>query len=150
MSDAMTTSEVVRFWAFVKIDPDACWIWRGVKSDGYGQMKVRGKMRSAHRLSYEHYVGPIPDGYQIDHVRDRGCTSRACVRPAHLEAVTCRENLLRGDTLAAAQVARTHCPAGHPYEGHNLIMERGARVCRACKNARARRRYHARKEHTTA
>lgn len=42
------------------------------------QVRVR-----AHRFAYELFVGPIPSGYDIDHV----CRNRRCVNPAHLEAV---------------------------------------------------------------
>jgi len=75
----------------------------------------------------------------IDHVKERGCTSTLCVNPYHLEAVTNRDNLLRGATLAAKEVKATHCPQGHPYDDENTYVCRGRRYCRVC------RRYHAKK-----
>jgi hypothetical protein len=49
----------------------------------------------AHRVSYEFYQGPIPEGHEIDHVWQRGCRSRQCINPEHLEAVTHQENVRR-------------------------------------------------------
>jgi hypothetical protein len=77
----------------------------------------------------------------IDHL----CRVRHCVNPDHLEAVTCRENLLRGETLQAANVAKTECPQGHPYDEENTyVYPNGRRDCRTC-NAAACARYRARK-----
>jgi hypothetical protein len=84
-------------------DSNACWLWTGtIDKDGYG----RGGAKQAHRLSYEFFVGQIPDGLQIDHTCHdptvcRGgswCSHRSCVNPAHLEPVTHGENTRRGAT----------------------------------------------------
>lgn len=83
-----------RFWS--KVDKSGeCWLWTASTKDGYGTIYVLGKMEFAHRVSYELNVGPIPEGLQIDHVQERGCSSRACVRPDHLEPVTGSENVRR-------------------------------------------------------
>lgn len=124
-----------RFWA--KVDrggPGDCWLWvAGRNTDGYGRFKVGGRHVKAHRWAYESLVGPIPEGLEIDHL----CRNPPCVNPAHMEPVVHRENLLRGDTLPAVQVARTHCPQGHPYAGDNLrVSSDGRRVCRACHRRR--------------
>ena len=81
------------FWA--KVDKtDTCWLWTSTLNwDGYGQIRMQGKMRIAHRLSYETLVGPIPGGLELDHL----CKVRNCVRPDHLEPVTHAENVARGD-----------------------------------------------------
>lgn len=46
------------------------------------------------------------------------------------------------------QELRTHCPAGHPYEGENLIRQGNRRMCRECRNARQNARYRERKKST--
>jgi hypothetical protein len=102
-----------------------CWIYQGgLNSNGYGR----------HRKAWEALVGPIPDGMEIDHL----CRNRACVNPEHMELVTHRENVLRGDTIAARHAAKTECPAGHPYDEANTIRRYGRRYCRTCKNAHMR------------
>ena len=131
-----------RFFRFVNKTP-TCWEWTGWRTLGYGQFGIHGKVRGAHRISYEWHVGPIPDGMEIDHL----CRNPGCVNPAHLEPVTDRENKRR----VAEQ--RTHCPQGHPYSGDNLVIERMfrrgrvslSRKCRTCVRATAKRGYHRRK-----
>lgn len=127
-----------------KVVPDlktGCWPWTGRRSKGgYGRCRYRRKMWSVHRLVYTLLVGPIPEGLTIDHVRARGCASTACCNPAHLEPVTLRENLLRGDTFQARNAAQTHCPHGHAYSGENLYVNpSGWRLCRTCARERRKR-----------
>lgn len=70
-----------------------CWIFRGAKShNGYPHLRTRTGCARAHRVAYEIANGPIPAGMHVDHVQKRGCRSRMCCRPAHLEAVTQAEN----------------------------------------------------------
>jgi hypothetical protein len=127
-----------RFMSYIEQSPD-CWNWTGgLTSRGYGKFWRDGRTVSAHRTSYELHVGPIPDGLHIDHL----CRNRRCVRPDHLEPVTARDNLLRGDTLAAGNVAKTECANGHPYDdGNTYRAPDGSRMCRTCMRDRDRRRY---------
>jgi hypothetical protein len=136
-----------RFSRLDRTAPSDCWTWTGTKalrgSTYYGQHVWQGKKNYIHRWFYERLVGPIPEGYEIDHL----CFNTLCCNPAHLEAVTPRVNRQRS-RKAVEQAQRTHCPQGHPYEGHNLIVRRGKRECRACtyeRNAAARKRRRASK-----
>ena len=120
-----------------------CWEWQGCRSSyGYGRVSGGdGNQKQAHRVVYTLLAGPVPDGLALDHVRARGCRSRACCWPAHLEPVTQAENARRGDPasagFAAFQRAKTHCPAGHEYTPENTFVNpRGSRECRTCKRAR--------------
>jgi len=69
----------------------------------------------------------------IDHVKARGCTSTLCVNPHHLEVVTLKVNILRGNTFQAAKAAQTHCIHGHPFNKENTYVRvNGSRQCRIC------------------
>jgi len=74
--------------------------------------------------------GPIPEGLDLDHL----CRNRWCVNPEHVEPVTRRENLIRGQTTIAQNVSKTHCPAGHAYDETNTYYYRGMRQCRICRD----------------
>jgi hypothetical protein len=100
-----------RFLAKVEHGPtvDDCSTWTGaIQSRGYGSFGfgARGHVRTylAHRLAHHWFVGPIPDGLQIDHVchnldltcaGGRACVHRRCVNPTHLEPVTGGQNIWR-------------------------------------------------------
>jgi len=128
---AARKSPASRFAAKYVVQPNGCWEWVAARNNGgYGKFTIsRTGWMLAHRWSYLHYVGPVPDGLQLDHL----CRNRACVRPDHLEAVTAQVNLLRGKTVAASNAAKTHCPRGHELAGANLYRRSdGRRECRAC------------------
>jgi hypothetical protein len=116
-------------------DPDTgCWLWQASKyRDGYGRVWADGRGRLAHRVSYELFVGQIPEGLDIDHL----CRVRHCVNPEHMEPVTRQVNGLRGVGPQAGHAAQTHCIRGHELTGDNVIIVeytgRPARCCRACR-----------------
>lgn len=98
-TDEMNARQLFRFvktLAFVEHDEDfgECWIWTGTlrgRGRGYGRF-CEGVNKLAHRVSYEHFIGPIPRGMEIDHL----CRQTLCVNPRHLEAVAHRKNVQRG------------------------------------------------------
>lgn len=131
----MSASAAERFDRKVAVAENGCWDWVGTLSQGYGRFYV-GARRTvmAHRWSYERHVGPVPDGLVLDHL----CRNTRCVNPAHLEAVTQRVNTLRGQTLPALNLAKTHCPKGHEYRTRKSDRSSGvARFCLVCHKERA-------------
>lgn len=143
-------SQVVDGWlARVDRGGGGCWLWQGATSCGYAHAayRVDGARFDVrlHRFFYEYFVGPIPDGLDLDHL----CRVRHCINPDHLEPVTRAENLRRSDLVGglrsvgpvAENAAKTHCIHGHPFDEENTHIERdGKRRCRTCDRERQRRR----------
>jgi len=73
------------FWNSVE-KTEGCWFWklscRSYRNGlpRYGQVRVAGRNRSAHRVAWELAFGPIPDGFDVLHK----CDNPACCRPDHL------------------------------------------------------------------
>lgn len=121
---------------FFEVDKNGCWNWKkGKNKKGYGRLKHNGRVHFAHRYFYEKANGPIPEGLSLDHL----CRNRGCINPSHLESVTTRENILRGEGLAANQARQTKCKRGHEFNKSNTIRSGTARICRTCYNFRKRK-----------
>lgn len=90
-------------WDRLDVDNHGCWVWRGViAANGYGKLNYKGRAIYVHRVLYETFVAPVPDGYVVDHI----CDNRRCCNPDHLQAVTQNENLYFGTYRRNAQ--KTH------------------------------------------
>lgn len=123
-----------------------CHLWLGtVDADGYGLWWKNRRNRRVHISTYESAHGPVPEGLQLDHL----CRVRRCCNDGHVEPVTCRANLLRGDTHAARNARKTHCPKGHEYTTQNTYVRSGKRHCKACSRA-AHQRWRARNASSAA
>jgi hypothetical protein len=101
--------DLARFWSHVTLDgplPERvewlgpCWLWTGAINDkGYGLTRVTRRTLRAHQWSFAMFVGPVPDGLELDHL----CRNTACVRPSHLEPVTTSENVRRRNLALAGK-----------------------------------------------
>ena len=135
---------------------NGCWQWTGKKTvDGYGRFMASSTPRhvvGAHRWSYSHFVGPIPEGLSLDHLchsddptceKGNNCPHRSCVNPAHLEPIPLKENIERGRHAKAGTFKHknlpTHCKRDHELAGENLLtLSDGRRQCRTCRRDRNR------------
>ena len=127
-----------RFWSKVSVAPlSGCWLWTGsTNGTGYGRFWATSrpdgaKLHYVHRYAYQMLVGPISEGLDLDHFR---CGNRACCNPEHVRPVTRRENMLRSDSPAARNAAKTRCYCGRDYD---VFKYGGARRCSTCESRRS-------------
>jgi hypothetical protein len=108
-----------------------CWIFTGAKNaGGYGVVGIAtGRNATTHRVTYEHFMGDVPAGLDLDHL----CRNRACCNPWHLEPVTRAVNANRG--LRAKGYRDPHCRRGHEFTPDNTGQDSKGRVCLTCQRA---------------
>ena len=126
-------SEIEKFLKKIIINQNDCWVWIASKThDGYGQFCIPNKkIYRAHRFIFEYYYGQICPDLTIDHL----CRNRACVNPLHLEQVTIKVNVLRGNTITALNHQKTHCIHGHEFTPENTTIRKdGRRNCKICRH----------------
>lgn len=140
-----------RFWSKVQ-KTQTCWVWAAFKDKhGYGQFSAgrrspTGKrvMDMAYRVAFQLIKGPVPAGMHLDHL----CRNPSCVNPDHLEAVTSRENTLRGTSPPARYAKMQTCKRGHQKTPENTYYTgMGYGYCRQCHLIRTTANYHKRKAH---
>lgn len=142
---------LIRFYDKTQWEGD-CLIWKASHSghagpNGTGRRPTFRPGRSApkvyaHRWIYTQRVGPIPIGYEIDHL----CRKGSCVRIDHLEAVTPRENQRR------TQIALCRKGLHDLTDPKNIRIEMDGykRRCRLCHNSNQLRCQRAKRERLRA
>lgn len=143
---AVRATVAERFWSKVdrhgpipssRPELGPCWIWTASTNYGYGKFHFDTASRPkrsmpAHRWSYETLVGAIPIGLDLDHL----CRVPRCVNPSHLEPVTRRENLRRGNHVLPPPNNQTHCIHGHLLGGDNVYPRPNHPSWRSCATCR--------------
>lgn len=84
-----------------------CWEWKGALRSGYGAIKLNGKVYGAHRISYQTFIGEIPEGFQVCHK----CDNKKCINPEHLFVGTNSDNMI--DCLMKGRIK---IPDGKKFE----------------------------------
>ena len=106
----------------IKRDEFGCELWLGPKTkDGYPLLD----RRAAHRVRWEHEIGPLEQGLMLDHL----CRRRSCVALHHLEPVKQSDNERR--KLWRWRLV-PQCRAGHSMVINAVYTPEGGRVCRQC------------------
>jgi hypothetical protein len=120
-----------------------CKLWtKATDYDGYGKFTLDGHCLRAHRVAFF-----LAKGYWPKPTTDHLCRRRACIEPAHLEAVTVRVNILRGEGPSAKQARQVTCKNGHPITGDDVYRWKGQRRrCRLCHRATWKRFYQRNRE----
>jgi len=108
--------------AHEKVTETGCWIWTGPQNElGYGKIMKGRKYLKAHRLSYEEFVGPIPDGMFVCHK----CDTPECINPKHLFLGTQKDNM-----ADCARKGRVVVPRGEAA-GRAMLTEEAVKAIRA-------------------
>ena len=122
-TEDMTADERLRYIGW-DVTESECWEWRGNRfHKGYAQIRYQGKTRSGHRLAYETWVGPIPEGMLIMHI----CDNPPCINPDHLRVGTNDENM-------ADMLAKNRQAAGERHGNYKhgkrvgILLERRRKV----------------------
>jgi hypothetical protein len=131
-----------RFFAKLHMEQSGCWTWLGSQMEHFGMAYGRfwdgSNVVGAHRFAYEYFKRTKLDkSMEVDHL----CRNSLCVNPDHLEAVSHRENMLRGNSPVANKARQTHCKYGHPLSGDNLVLVGTGRKCRTCIRRMNRKSY---------
>jgi hypothetical protein len=147
----LNTKDLIHLFSSITIHKDLhfngspCWIWcKGrTVTHGYGRVYygLCRKSESAHRLMFAWLVHPLPRGKQLGEL-DHLCRRPSCCSPLHLEFVSGKENIYRGNGVAVINARKTHCKRDHPLSGSNLkIDSAGKRQCRICQKNYQRQYY---------
>lgn len=132
-----------RFWNRVKKDGPVileelgpCWMWIGkTNKDGYGKIKLNGKTKLVHRVSFCLTHSEIPNGLMVLHK----CDNPPCCNPAHLFTGTAADNANDRDFKGRQAKGDKNGSRLHPEllsrgERHSNIMYRVA--ARGMRNGR--------------
>jgi hypothetical protein len=117
--------------------------------DGYASVDLwrdsKPTRKRIHILVARAFLGPCPLGHEVRHLDGNRKNPRLSNLAYGTRGDNVRDKRVHGTDH---NVAKTHCPSGHPYDEVNtyvLPSRPTARYCRACSRASALRRYHAKR-----
>lgn len=128
---SLTIKEIDRIFSRISINPNTnCWNWTGAQDGaGYGVVGWRNQSVRIHRLIYSYLIYPIPAGRGKNiPVCDHLCNNRRCCNPDHIQIVTNKENILRGNGQSSINSKKIYC-----NNGHQLPEQRNTQGTRSCK-----------------
>lgn len=134
--------DVHRFISMLRPKKNGCWLWAGGHNKkGYAKFWFDGKTGLA-----MHFAARLFQIKGWDRKRrepDHLCRDPGCSNPDHLEMVTRRTNIVRGNSPAGFNARKTHCKRGHVFDEKNTLYlaKSNHRVCRKCGLMRKKRDY---------
>lgn len=148
--DYLSRKDLARIFSKIQISTERfyegtpCWEWLGGHDpDGYCDLWFNKRTMRTHRVIFAWTSGPIPQGCGrsvpvVDHL----CNNRGCWCPWHLDLKTHKANILRGQSPAAVNARKTHCPKGHELSPENILTCPSVteRTCKTCHNEAAKLR----------
>ena len=129
-----------RAFPLVVQEPNGCWSYRGRHDKhGYGRIDNAHGSDLLHRVMYEHFIGPVPVGLELDH--EKG-DNPGCCNPLHVVPKTHRENMIRSRAPSAVAYRNGTCTKGHDVTGPNgYRFPNGRPRCRICHAAASKAYY---------
>jgi len=94
----LTAKDKTKLWDGAPAKPaeGKCWIWAGGKdAEGYGYLRIQGKVRGAHRMALLASGTTLVPGMDVAH----SCADRACINPTHLSLMTRANNMRNRATI---------------------------------------------------
>lgn len=100
----------------------------------YVTLRMQGRKRNVyvHRLVLDAFVGPCPPGLEPRHGNGHPADNRLANLQWDTRSENTRDRVRHG---THHETVKTHCPAGHPYQGANLLRDGRRRRCRTCRTA---------------
>jgi hypothetical protein len=121
---------------------NSCWNWQGSLSGGYSMYSVNRTTYHVHKFIFELFMHPVPKGMHLHHK----CHNKACVNPWHLEVLSPREHVRKGNNPCGINMRKKFCAHGHPFNGRNVHIYTGRgwieRRCRKCESIRKLEKYY--------
>jgi hypothetical protein len=127
----------VYFYSKTKVAPNGCWEWQLFRDkDGYGRLKVKQRMKRAHRVSFELSVGSTKNLSVLHR-----CDNPPCVNPDHLFLGSMKDNMqdkLKKGRLKNQNTLKVFCKRGHEFDKFRLRNGKITRECKQCERMRIR------------